>query len=188
MRKFVAAAAGFVLKYYIFIALIFIILQAASYAKRWCPPGTNPGETTALPSTTVPVVLGRKHRQPAPVSVPQARWSETNSARSSSSMIASIGCVELAVNAVPSGTYTVRIVSGDPDFFDSVFRIAAEGVLTVSGTPTASTRWIDATRTVTVTDGRLTITNAAGAAEQQGVLYRNHPAVKRREPPPGAVI
>ena len=65
--------------------------------------------------------------------------------------------------AVPSGTYTVRIVSGDPSFVDSVFRVAAEGVLTVSGTPTAGTRWIEGTRTVTVTDGRLTITNAAGA-------------------------
>ena len=26
--------------------------------------------------------------------------------------------------AVPSGTYTVRIVSGDPDYFDSVFRVS----------------------------------------------------------------
>jgi hypothetical protein len=42
MRKFAAAAASIVLKYYIFIALVFIIWQAASYAKRWCPVGTNP--------------------------------------------------------------------------------------------------------------------------------------------------
>jgi hypothetical protein len=57
----------------------------------------------------------------------------------------------------------VRIVSGDPSFVDSVFRVAAEGVLTVNGTPSAGTRWIEGTRTVTVTDGRLTITNAVGA-------------------------
>ena len=65
--------------------------------------------------------------------------------------------------AVPNGTYTVRIISGDPSHFDSVFRVAAEGVLTVSGTPTTSTRWIEGTQTVTVTDGRLTVTNGAGA-------------------------
>ena len=64
--------------------------------------------------------------------------------------------------AVPNGIYLVRIVSGDPDWIDSVFRVAAEGVLTVSGTPTPSTRWIDGTKTVAVTDGRLTITNAEG--------------------------
>jgi glucose/arabinose dehydrogenase len=65
--------------------------------------------------------------------------------------------------AVPSGTYTVRIVSGDPYYIDSVYRVAAEDVLIISGTPTPSTHWIDDTRTITVTDGRLTITNAAGA-------------------------
>ena len=65
--------------------------------------------------------------------------------------------------AVPNGTYTVRIISGDPSHFDGVFRVAAEGVLTVSGTPTTSTRWIEGTQTVTVTDGRLTVTNGAGA-------------------------
>jgi hypothetical protein len=64
--------------------------------------------------------------------------------------------------ALPSGSYTVRIVSGDADNFDSVFRIAAEGVLTVSGTPTTSNRWLEGTVTVTVTDGRLTLSNAAG--------------------------
>ena len=64
---------------------------------------------------------------------------------------------------VPNGTYTVRIISGDPNHFDGVFRVAAEGVLTVSGTPTTSTRWIEGTKTATVTDGRLTVTNGAGA-------------------------
>jgi glucose/arabinose dehydrogenase/PKD repeat protein len=65
--------------------------------------------------------------------------------------------------AVPNGTYRVRIVSGDAGFIDSVFRIAAESTLVVSGTPTAANHWIDATANVTVSDGRLTISNAAGA-------------------------
>jgi hypothetical protein len=43
------------------------------------------------------------------------------------------------------------------------YQVAAEGVLTVSGTPTPSTRWIDGSQTVAVSDGRLTVTSAAGA-------------------------
>jgi glucose/arabinose dehydrogenase len=65
--------------------------------------------------------------------------------------------------AVPNGTYFVRVMAGDASHADSVFRIMVEGVLTVSGTPTATTRWIGGTKTVTVTDGRLTIRSGAGA-------------------------
>ncbi len=64
---------------------------------------------------------------------------------------------------VPNGTYSVRIVSGDASYIDSVFRTAVEGVLTVNGTPTTSNRWIEGTQVVTVTDGRITIANASGA-------------------------
>ena len=49
-----------------------------------------------------------------------------------------------------------------PSHFDGVFRTNVEGVLTVNGTPTTATRWLEGTATVTVTDGRLTITNASG--------------------------
>ena len=54
-------------------------------------------------------------------------------------------------------------MAGDPSHFDNRVGIAAEGVLTVSGTTTSAQRWLDATSTVTVADGRLTIGNAAGA-------------------------
>ena len=69
--------------------------------------------------------------------------------------------------AVPNGTYVVRVVSGDASNFDSVFRMTVEGVLTVSGTPTTTTRWIEGTSTVTVTDGRLTIRSGAGASNNK---------------------
>jgi hypothetical protein len=69
--------------------------------------------------------------------------------------------------AVINGTYRVRVVSGDPGTFDSVFRTTVEGVLTVSGTPTTSTRWIEGTQTVTVTDGRLTIRSGSGASNNK---------------------
>jgi len=69
--------------------------------------------------------------------------------------------------AVPNGTYTVRIVAGDPSHFDSIFRLTAEGVLVVSGTPTSATRWFDGTQTVTVADGRLTVRNGSGASNNK---------------------
>lgn len=65
--------------------------------------------------------------------------------------------------AVPNGTYRVRVVAGDPSHIDSVYRTNAEGVLAVSGTPTSAQRWVDNTVTVTVTDGKLTVSNATGA-------------------------
>jgi fibronectin type 3 domain-containing protein len=65
--------------------------------------------------------------------------------------------------AVPNGTYSIHLAAGDPLAIDSVFAIDAEGILVLSGTPTNANHWVEATATVTVTDGRLTISNAPGA-------------------------
>ena len=69
--------------------------------------------------------------------------------------------------AVPNGTYRVRVVAGDPGFTDSVYRISAEGVAVVSGTPTSAQRWIDGAADVTVSDGRLTLTSGSGASNNK---------------------
>jgi len=66
-----------------------------------------------------------------------------------------------------SGTYRVRVVSGDPTAVDSVYRTNAETVLAVSGTPTTSARWVDGTVSVSVTDGRLTLSNASGSSNNK---------------------
>lgn len=68
---------------------------------------------------------------------------------------------------VPAGSYRVRAVSGDPNHFDSIYRVAVEGVLAVSGTPTTANRWVEGTAEVAVTDGRLTVGNAAGASNNK---------------------
>jgi hypothetical protein len=68
---------------------------------------------------------------------------------------------------VPNGSYRVRVVAGDASHFDSVFRLAVEGVLAVNGTPTSATRWREGTVTVTVSDGRLTVTNGTGASNNK---------------------
>ncbi|MCU1383514.1 MAG: hypothetical protein JWL71_2211, partial [Acidobacteria bacterium] len=65
--------------------------------------------------------------------------------------------------AVPNGTYTVRLVAGDAGYFDITYKLTVEGVLTVNGTSSAASRWVEGTSTVAVTDGRLTIRNASGA-------------------------
>ncbi len=69
--------------------------------------------------------------------------------------------------AVPNGTYSVHIVSGDAGYYDSAFRIAAEGKTVVNGNPTSSNRWVEGTATVTVSDGKLTVTNASGAVNNK---------------------
>jgi N-acetylneuraminic acid mutarotase len=85
--------------------------------------------------------------------------------------------------AVPNGDYTVHIVTGDAGFTDSVFKINAEGVLTVSGTPTSSKHWVEGTKTVTVSDGKLTLSNAAGASNNKICFvdisaFDDHPVVE----------
>ncbi len=69
--------------------------------------------------------------------------------------------------AVPNGAYQVRVVAGDPDYYDSNDRLLADGALLLAGVPSAANPWIDATRTVTVADGRLTITPTATAVNSK---------------------
>jgi hypothetical protein len=77
--------------------------------------------------------------------------------------------------ALANGSYDVRIVSGDADNYDSVFRIAAEGILVVNGTPTSSARWVAGTATVSVADGRLTVTNGTGSSNNKICLVEITP-------------
>jgi len=61
--------------------------------------------------------------------------------------------------AVPNGTYSVRIVGGEPNNFDQTIRIKAEDVLVVNGDPCTTTeRFREGTKPVKVEDGRLTVT------------------------------
>ena len=66
--------------------------------------------------------------------------------------------------AVPSGSYSVRVVAGDPRSHFGEYRINVENVLVIDHSPDETTRWADRTQTVTVADGRLTIANGVGAS------------------------
>jgi hypothetical protein len=79
--------------------------------------------------------------------------------------------------AVPNGTYSVHLLSGDPGFIDSVFKInvggtlsagtVSGGTLAINGTPTSAAHWLENTVTVTVTNGVLYVSNAAGSSNNK---------------------
>jgi uncharacterized repeat protein (TIGR03806 family) len=69
--------------------------------------------------------------------------------------------------AIPNGTYQVRVASGDATATDSNFQLDVEGVSIVSGVPVTAARWVEGIGIVTVTDGRLTVNNAAGASNNK---------------------
>ncbi len=69
--------------------------------------------------------------------------------------------------AVPDGAYRVRLVAGDPSYTDSTFALDAEGAPVLRGRPTAERPWVDASADVTITDGRLTVGNGAGAVNNK---------------------
>src|SRR5207237_9546598 len=66
-----------------------------------------------------------------------------------------------------TGSYSALVVAGDPIAFDSVHKINVEGLLSVEGTPSSSTRWIWGTSTVSVSDGRLTVSNGPGGTNNK---------------------
>jgi glucose/arabinose dehydrogenase len=69
--------------------------------------------------------------------------------------------------AVPAGQYQVRVVVGDATAWDSTYKVNVEGVRAVDAVPTSMLRWAEGTVTVTVNDGRLTVTNAGGAVNNR---------------------
>jgi probable HAF family extracellular repeat protein len=69
--------------------------------------------------------------------------------------------------AVPNGRYTVHLVGGDPGYTDSTYRVSVEGTIVLDGSPTLAQPWLEGTAQVDVTDGRLSVTNAAGSSNDK---------------------
>ena len=65
--------------------------------------------------------------------------------------------------ALPAGLYQVHIVAGDPADKGATYSIKAEGKQILTGASTAKTHWFEGTAIVSVTDGRLTISNGPKA-------------------------
>lgn len=65
--------------------------------------------------------------------------------------------------AVPNGTYTVHLASGDPGYTDSIYHLNVNNQLVVNGTPTSTNHWIEGTATINVTNGYISVTNGTGS-------------------------
>jgi hypothetical protein len=61
--------------------------------------------------------------------------------------------------AVPNGEYHVRIAAGDPDFTDGIYHLRVEGVTVINSSPSPGNQWVSGHAFVTVSDGKLTISN-----------------------------
>ncbi|MBI2009489.1 hypothetical protein HYS84_03765, partial [Candidatus Saccharibacteria bacterium] len=59
------------------------------------------------------------------------------------------------------------IVSGDPSYIDSVYKINVENQLAIDATPTNTTRFFENTAAVTVSDGKLTLSNAPNSSNNK---------------------
>ncbi|HEY2588597.1 MAG TPA: kelch repeat-containing protein [Tepidisphaeraceae bacterium] len=68
--------------------------------------------------------------------------------------------------AVPDGDYTVHLVTGSPIVFPARYRVNVEGNLVLDGRATMNSQWVEATATVTVTDGTLTLTAPRGTIDR----------------------
>lgn len=69
--------------------------------------------------------------------------------------------------AVPNGTYEVHVTAGDANGWNEAQKINAENVTVLNQTTTATNRWVDGTATVSVLDGKLTISNGSTTANNK---------------------
>lgn len=65
--------------------------------------------------------------------------------------------------AVPNGRYSVRLVAGDPSYFDGYFHVNVENIKAIDAAPSSGKRFVEGSVTVDVKDGRLTISNGSRA-------------------------
>jgi hypothetical protein len=79
--------------------------------------------------------------------------------------------------AVQNGLYLVTLVAGDPSNTDSVYKMNLENKLAINGKPSGNARWFTSTLNVQVNDGRLTLSNAAGAKNNRVCFIDIHSAI-----------
>jgi hypothetical protein len=69
--------------------------------------------------------------------------------------------------ALPEGFYYVRLVAGDPLYYDSLYRIQVEGHTLINGAPNHTSPWIEGSALIRLQDGKLTLSSAAGAVNNK---------------------
>jgi hypothetical protein len=87
--------------------------------------------------------------------------------------------------AVPNGSYSVTVSVGDASAVDSTHRIRIEGLVAIAGfVPTSSNRFGQATVTVSVGDGRLTVDAIGGTNTKINYVDVRGAATTPPPPPP----
>ena len=69
--------------------------------------------------------------------------------------------------AVPNGLYDVKVMSGDATKTNSRYAISVEGTTVLDRTPNKASPWRKGEKLVWVSDGKLTLTSAAGAVNNK---------------------
>jgi hypothetical protein len=69
--------------------------------------------------------------------------------------------------ALPEGYYHVRLIAGDPLYYDSVYKIQVEGHTLINDAPTSTNLWVTGSALIRVRDGKLTLSNATGATNNK---------------------
>jgi hypothetical protein len=158
--------------------------QGSGLTYGWVTPGTT---------TPLSLVGNGRNRNSPPYSVGDAdvrRATFVHMQYTGTSGVASPGAWEIAV---PNGSYIVAVGVGDDSFVDSVHQINIEGQTAIAGfQPSTSNLFASATRTVTVSDGRLTIDAVGGTNTKldyaliQSSTTAANPAVTSVSPSSGA--
>jgi hypothetical protein len=65
--------------------------------------------------------------------------------------------------ALPNGTYLIRLVMGDPEYFENDLDMRVEGNALIAGSASRDLRWLEGVAAVEVTDGELTLSQGPGA-------------------------
>ena len=80
---------------------------------------------------------------------------------------------------LPPGTYDVIVSVGDARYGQGPHQVVVEGITVLSGTSTNAAEFVEATTTVTVDDGRLTVDIGGGG----GVTAINQIIIATADPP-----
>ena len=88
--------------------------------------------------------------------------------------------------AVPNGSYRVRVVAGSPTEYGNTHKFWAEGVSVVSGVNNSVNHFISGVQTVTVNDGRLTISSDSASAPYSRLVFVDVVDAGRAGAPPSA--
>ena len=66
---------------------------------------------------------------------------------------------------MPNGRWAVSIAAGDANDATGIYRVNAEGVSIIDGSPTSSRRFVEGDGEIEVRDGRVTVEPASGAVD-----------------------